>query len=131
MPYVERDEHGTVKGCYASPQPEYAEEWLDDDDPEIIAFLNPATVVPKQMLGPISAATLTINWGEVLGVETSVNFALAFAIDVDKYWVLFTEPEPDTNYLVLGNVPFIRNTEFIEITAQDPSEVSLTTWRVQ
>lgn len=41
MPYVGRDEHGAVNGCYASPQPGYAEEWLEDNDPEVIAFLNP------------------------------------------------------------------------------------------
>jgi hypothetical protein len=38
MPYVERDDNGKVKGCYANVQPEYAEEWLDADDPEVAAF---------------------------------------------------------------------------------------------
>jgi hypothetical protein len=100
--------NGGVIGPYVAPEPEPV----------------------KQMLGPISAATLTISGGEVLGVETSVNFAMAFMIDVDTYWVLFTEPEPDTNYLVLGNAPFVRYTDFIEITAPDQFEVAITTWRV-
>ena len=111
---------------------------MPDDGP--IGFVNnggtiqpyvaPEPVPAQQILGPISAATLGIEAGEVTGIETCLNFALAFAIDVDKYWVLFFNPEPDTNYLVLGNVPFVRNTDFIEITAPDHSEVSLTTWRV-
>ena len=111
---------------------------LDNDGPvafvrnggTIQPYVAPEPVPPQQILGPISAATLGIESGEVTGIETSLNFAVAFAIDVDKYWVLFSTPEPDTNYLVLGNVPFVRNTDFIEITAPDHSEVSLATWRV-
>lgn len=38
MPYVERDSDGVVKGCYVNPQPGYAEESLEDDAPEVIAF---------------------------------------------------------------------------------------------
>lgn len=41
MPYVERDNNGVIKGCYAVLQPGYAEEWLEDNDPEVVAFLNP------------------------------------------------------------------------------------------
>lgn len=41
MPYIERDEGGKIKGLYANSQPGYAEEWLEDNDPEVIAFLNP------------------------------------------------------------------------------------------
>lgn len=129
MPYIEKRD-GEIVGVYANPQPGYAEDWLPADDPAVIAFLNPPAPPPVQILGPISAATLSINAGEVLGIETALNFAVAFAIDVDKYWVLFSTPEPDTSYLVLGNVPYVRNTDFIEITAPDLSEVSLTTWRV-
>ncbi len=43
MPYVERDTGGIIKGCYANLQQGYAEEWLEENDPEVIAFRNPAT----------------------------------------------------------------------------------------
>jgi len=106
--------------------------WVDytDVEPslsEVMTFLSPEV---QQMLGPISAATLGILDGEVTGIETSINFGAAFMVDVETYWAFFTVPEPDTNYLVLGNVPYIRNTDYIEFTAPDPSEASLTTWRV-
>lgn len=39
MPYVERDEAGAIKGCYATEQNGYAAEVLRDDDPEVLAFL--------------------------------------------------------------------------------------------
>lgn len=99
-------------------------------------FTNPVIPDPEiapavQILGPISAATLSISAGEVTGIETSVNFGAAFMIDTDMYWVFFTAPEPDTNYLVLGNCPFVRYTDYIEITAPDLAEISLTTWRVK
>lgn len=95
---------------------------------EVEEYVSPTPA--KQILGPISAATLGIEAGEVSGIETSLNFAVAFPIDIDTYWIMFTAPEPDTDYLVLGNVPFVRNTDFIEFVAPDHSEVSLTTWRV-
>jgi hypothetical protein len=35
MPYVQRDESGSVTGKFANPQPGCAEEWLDDSSPEL------------------------------------------------------------------------------------------------
>jgi hypothetical protein len=39
MPYVSRDDSASINGLYANPQPGYAEEYLPDDDPEVVAFL--------------------------------------------------------------------------------------------
>lgn len=36
MPYVQRSD-GAITGEFANAQPGYAEEWLDDDAPEIVA----------------------------------------------------------------------------------------------
>ncbi|GGU68706.1 hypothetical protein GCM10009504_27370 [Pseudomonas laurentiana] len=38
MSYVQRDENGRIFGLYANRQEGFAEEWLDADDPELIAF---------------------------------------------------------------------------------------------
>lgn len=97
----------------------------------IEAYEAPVVEPQPQILGPVSAASLTISGGEVLGIETSVNFGAAFMIDVDTYWVFFMRPEPDTSYLVLANVPYTKYTDYIEIKAVDLAEVGLTTWRVK
>lgn len=39
--YVERDETGKIIGIYANFQEGFAEEALPEDDPEVVAFLNP------------------------------------------------------------------------------------------
>lgn len=39
MPYVERDPSNSIKGLYANAQPGYAEEYLPEDDPEVLAFV--------------------------------------------------------------------------------------------
>ncbi|MGV2052614.1 hypothetical protein ACQZ48_21280 [Agrobacterium sp. 22-209-1] len=44
--YVQRDEAGVVVGLYAKFQTGIAEELLEDDDPEVVAFLNPPEVLP-------------------------------------------------------------------------------------
>lgn len=41
MPYVSRDDSGKINGLYANPQPGFGEEYLPDDDPQVVAFLNP------------------------------------------------------------------------------------------
>jgi hypothetical protein len=52
MPYVSRDESGTVNGTYAVAQPGYAEEFLPDDDPEVIAFLETVNQPPPSTPPP-------------------------------------------------------------------------------
>jgi hypothetical protein len=46
MPYVSRDESGNITGVFANLQSGYAEEYLPDDDPEVIAFLEPKPQPP-------------------------------------------------------------------------------------
>jgi hypothetical protein len=41
MPYVRRDAHGTLLSLHRAAE-EGATEWLDDDDPQVLAFLPPA-----------------------------------------------------------------------------------------
>ncbi|WP_342714455.1 hypothetical protein AAFG22_14865 [Bradyrhizobium sp. B024] len=48
MPYVQRNE-GAVCGVYANLQPGFAEEFLADDDAEVVAFLNPPPPVPSSV----------------------------------------------------------------------------------
>jgi hypothetical protein len=55
MPYVQRDDEGNITGIFANPQPGFAEEYLPDDDPEVVAFLEnqenpPAPTVEDQVL---------------------------------------------------------------------------------
>lgn len=40
MPYVQRYE-GQINGIFTNLQEGYAEEWVEDTDPEVVAFLNP------------------------------------------------------------------------------------------
>ena len=61
MPYVSRDESGSVNGVYANPQPDYAEEYLPDDDPEVLAFLNPPPTRREEADAHL-AAGLTVNF---------------------------------------------------------------------
>jgi hypothetical protein len=46
MPYVQLD-NGTIVGVYANAQPGYAEEWREDDDADVVAYLNPPPKPPE------------------------------------------------------------------------------------
>lgn len=56
MPYVSRDEGGAINGTFAREQPGFAEEYLPDDDPEVVAFLDAADAPPPPSLAEQEAA---------------------------------------------------------------------------
>lgn len=47
--FVQRDGNGTVRGVYSYVCEGVAEEELPDDDPEVVAFLNPPMPVPQTL----------------------------------------------------------------------------------
>lgn len=46
MPFVERTKDGVVTGVYSCKQPGYAEEYLKDDHPDVVAYRGGVVVVP-------------------------------------------------------------------------------------
>jgi len=74
MPYVERDENGTIKGVYLNLQEGYAEEELDDADPEVLAYLNPPPPIPtisRRQFFQQAAITGIITETEALAAVTT------------------------------------------------------------
>lgn len=59
MPYVERNSDGAVINVFARPQPGVAEEYLADDDAELLARENPPSVLLAQKLAAGLAVTST------------------------------------------------------------------------
>jgi hypothetical protein len=56
MPYVQRDGNNAVCGLYANAQPGYAEEYLEDDNSEVVAYRNSAPVeAPRDPLAELDA----------------------------------------------------------------------------
>ena len=39
MPYIERDEQHQIIAIYANRQPDFATEWLDEDNLDVINFI--------------------------------------------------------------------------------------------
>lgn len=39
MPYIQRDEKKRIKGLFANPQPDYAKEFLPDNDKDVVDYL--------------------------------------------------------------------------------------------
>lgn len=46
MAYVQRDPEGNICGVYANLQPGYAEELLDDSDPQVTGYLESIKIPP-------------------------------------------------------------------------------------
>ena len=51
MPFVERDGANKITGAYNRPQPGQAEEFIAENDPEVVAFRTPRPT-PKPKLPP-------------------------------------------------------------------------------
>ncbi len=41
MPYVSRDTNGKINGRYSNAQEGYADEWIEDDSADLLAYLDP------------------------------------------------------------------------------------------
>jgi len=65
MPYVSRGDSGNINGLFANPQPGYAEEFLPDDDPEVVAFLNPPPPIDPELDSVSTGKTAA----QILGVK--------------------------------------------------------------
>lgn len=71
MPYVER-KNGEITGAYAMLQLGYAEEFLEDGNPEVIAFFNPPVAslpITKRQL----RLTLVRNGISLSTVEAAIS----------------------------------------------------------
>ena len=67
MPYVQRDDDGNINGIYANLQPGYAEEYLPDNNPEVLAFMEAQNAPP-----PVAAdANARIDAGIMAALTTA------------------------------------------------------------
>ena len=55
MPFIERN-NGVIVGEYVNLQPGFAEEFLSENDPDLLAFRNPKPSNQAKLQGLISAA---------------------------------------------------------------------------
>lgn len=96
--YAQRDDNGKIIATYANWQ-EYATEWLEPDDPELISFLNP-TVLAQKTPTTIATAKLSITDGVVEGFAVDSAISGGFQIDTGKFMMFFAAPFEDVNYIV-------------------------------
>lgn len=89
MPFVERDLENKIKGVYPNLQPGYAEEYLADDHPDIIAYNNPPVNLIKYLANArynkevggtlwngYPVATDRESQSKIIGVIVSINAGL-------------------------------------------------------
>lgn len=70
--YVQRNQEGVITGAFANMQPGYAEEYLPDDDPELLAFLSPPPPLPTEVTMRQARLAL-LEAGLLDDVEAAVN----------------------------------------------------------
>ncbi|UGA45946.1 hypothetical protein HU230_0007885 [Bradyrhizobium quebecense] len=86
MGFVVRDDAGKIVGWFACEQPGFETEQVDDDDPAVIAFLEPPARVPS------SCTKLGLKRAfDELGTWASVKAAIAADANVQEEWDLATE----------------------------------------
>lgn len=89
MAYVERNQENKVIGVYANAQPGYAEEYLADDHPDVLAYYNPPVNLKsylatarynKEVGGTLwngyPVATDRESQSKIIGVIVSINAGL-------------------------------------------------------
>jgi hypothetical protein len=143
MPFVERV-NGVVNGVYQNLQPGYAEEFLADDDAEVVAFLNPPPPPIEPYLNNGGLARFSGS-SPVVTYET-IRMSAVTRVSRGRYRVFHEDPYPSDQYAAIPAVfdasprtirITARTTAFVEVrvtdlagAVQDPQEVTVKTERV-
>ncbi|SDF31152.1 hypothetical protein SAMN05216337_10516 [Bradyrhizobium brasilense] len=86
MSFIERNEAGAIVSWFKGPQPDLELEEIADDDPAVVAFLNPPAPVPS------SCTKLGLKRAfDELGTWVAVKAAIAADANVQEEWDLATE----------------------------------------
>ena len=96
MPWVQRDASGAINGIYANAQPGYANEFLADNDPTVVAFLNPPTV--ETVLSQDLMAQFTAV--DAAAIQTAVAGNVPF-------WLLWSSMQAQKDPMLVTNARFI------------------------
>lgn len=120
MPYVQRRE-GVVVGLYANLQQGYAEEWLEADDPEVIAYQTPAPGAPHLNSGGLARFT-----GAVPATMSADSIRMSGVTRVAKgrYRVTHEVAMPSDQYSVIASI-FDANPRNVRVTARTASYVEV------
>lgn len=118
----------TVPTAYALfRQPEHGPQGFIAAGGVIAVYVEPEATAPS-VPTLCCLANLHVEAGEVSGVETATGLSFAFMVEVDKIWVLFSEPMKNTAYgwnanSTVGNANVSdRQLEYLEITATNTTE---------
>jgi hypothetical protein len=141
MPYIQLD-GGVVVGVYPNPQPGFAEEWREDDDADVLAYLAPAPAEPHLNGGGLARFSGTLP----AVLHEAIRMAAVTRISKGRYRVTHEEAMPSDQYSVGlavmdANPRTIRYTartsNYVEVrvtdlagAVQDPTEITVQTQRV-
>jgi hypothetical protein len=96
MPWVQRDASKNISGAFANQQPGYADEFLPDDNPALVAFLNPPkpqTILSQDLMAQFTTADLT---------------AIKSAIDANiQFWGLWNALTTQKDPMIVNNARFL------------------------
>jgi hypothetical protein len=81
----------------------------------------------------VACARLYIDGWDIAGIERSQGIGAALKIDEDTVWVIFSNPQPDTNYYILPpHEGATKYPEYVEITCEPgTTELAFLIERVQ
>jgi hypothetical protein len=83
MPFIERDSiTHAVKGCYAAAQAGYAEEFLPDNDPVVVAFLSPPPTAEQLRIAAFKADPTRANLVTLIQGSTPAQIDTWLTINV-------------------------------------------------
>lgn len=92
MPYADRDAFGTIVALYAAVQEDIPEEFLPDDDPEVIAFLAGPDPLPLDQPPAMTACALRVSVGGGIakGVAGAYRVAAIQYLDTGTFLAIFS-----------------------------------------
>jgi hypothetical protein len=114
--YVSRNQGGVINGVFAVLQPGFAEEFLPDNDPEVVTYLNPPKPVPavisdRQFFQQLAVQGV-ITQDEAIAAVSTGTLPASMAALVSQ---LPSDQQFSANMLLKGAVEFRRDHPMVAV----------------
>jgi len=102
------------------------EEAVFDADRPVL----PPMPVPLS-LSTVASADLSVEDGELVGMDRAVGLEMAFMIDDQTSWLFFTETQSDLDYIVTPADGVTKYEDYIEVVKPSASRIQVLVQRLK
>jgi hypothetical protein len=103
---------------------------IDESEFDADRPVGPPPPVPLS-LSTVASADLSVEEGELIGMDRAMGLEMAFMIDEQTSWLFFTQPQPDLDYIVTPADGVTKYEDYLEVVKPSASRIQVLVQRLQ